>query len=184
MSQFTTSNPRLGRRSSVKDKHSTAKPSEVSRHNYRRISSGNRASSVTLPTSRVKTVPPRGTESRIAPLIKNLETLRNLAVGWDGYSAQPPSALALASAHDFLEFVFACEGTLFPQRLAPSVVGGIGITFASGGRSAYIEFYNDGSAFALLSDSVDDENEIIHPVRISRDSFRRLMEEISDYLEK
>ena len=36
--------------------------------------------------------------------------------------------------------------------MPPSVIGGVGITWRREVREAYVEFYNDGTIHALLSD--------------------------------
>lgn len=73
-----------------------------------------------------------------------------LKSGWDGYNAPGPSKRAILRSGTFLTRLSGLH--LLPVRVAPSVVGGIGITFRNGMREVYVEFYNDGGIHALLSD--------------------------------
>ena len=47
-------------------------------------------------------------------------------------------------------------GDRAPDRLKPSVVGGIGVTFKINDRKCYVEFYNNGTVYALFSDGLSD----------------------------
>jgi hypothetical protein len=85
------------------------------------------------------------------PWAAQLDSFAGLAVGWDGYRAAPPTARVLTAAKRAL----ACVG-LTPARVAPSVVGGVGITFKRNGRKAYLELTNAGPVSLLLSDGVSD----------------------------
>lgn len=66
----------------------------------------------------------------------------------------PPTEAAIAASLEFLAFVQVVD--LAPSRLAPSVVGGIGITFRRGDRRVYVEFKNDGVGHALFSAPEDE----------------------------
>jgi len=81
---------------------------------------------------------------------EKLRLMRQLHTGWNGYDAEPPSELALANAEQLLE---AMEREQFPPtRVAPSVVGGVGITRRNGEKRVYVEFYNDGRVHSLLAE--------------------------------
>jgi hypothetical protein len=55
------------------------------------------------------------------------------------------------------EFLGVLESArLPPNRLKPSVMGGIGATFRRGDKKVYVEFYNDGRVHSLFSDGVSD----------------------------
>lgn len=79
-----------------------------------------------------------------------LSAMISLQKGWDGYDADPPSSLAIAKAQEFLHDMerLGCR----PTRVAPSVIGGIGVTRESGDHRAYVEFHNNGQIVALFRD--------------------------------
>ena len=77
-----------------------------------------------------------------------LRSFARLQPGWDGYSAAPPTHVVIAAARDFL---FSTTD-MPPDRVAPSVVGGLGVTFRKNGRKVYVEFRNTGSILVLFSD--------------------------------
>lgn len=86
----------------------------------------------------------------------HLETLASLLwleEGWDGYDAEPPSHGAIDDASRLLHA--ASRMGMTPSRVAPSVVGGVGVTFRAGHRRAYVEYRNGWwLAFVLFSDGV------------------------------
>lgn len=77
-----------------------------------------------------------------------MTALTKLNAGWDGYKAPPPTHVVVAAARDFL----TTTAEFPPDRVAPSVVGGIGVTYRKNGRKVYVEFRNTGSILALFSD--------------------------------
>jgi hypothetical protein len=85
------------------------------------------------------------------PWAAKLDSFGELAVGWDGYKAEPPASRVIGAAKQFL-----AASELSPTRVAPSVVGGVGVTFKKNGRKAYIEWTNAGPVSLLLSDGVND----------------------------
>src|SRR5438128_7762549 len=82
-------------------------------------------------------------------LFGKLDGLTSLSDGWNSYAAPAPSASAVAAARAFLTILQ--QEDYPPTRIAPSVMGGVGITHRRGGRKVYVEFYNDGTAHALFS---------------------------------
>lgn len=80
--------------------------------------------------------------------VERLAGFSKLMPGWDSYHAVPPSPAAIAGAGDFLAAID--KAALEPSKLNPSVVGGVGFTFRSGGRSVYVEFRNTGNAHAAF----------------------------------
>lgn len=70
----------------------------------------------------------------------------------DELGAAVPNVSAVSNASLFLERLQ--EGDLCPQQVAPSVVGGVGITLRNQQRKAYVEFSNKGTVLALFSDGV------------------------------
>lgn len=104
-----------------------------------------------------------------------LDSFRSLVIGWDGYSAEVPTADSLALARVILEH--AANEDLSPTRLAPSVAGGIGLTFRVNDRKAYVEVTNSGDVSLLLSDGVTDPHaEPVDPTD------PRLVRRIREYL--
>ena len=82
---------------------------------------------------------------------EKLDSFARLVRGWDGYKAETPSSDVVSAAKRFLSVT-----DLPPTRVAPSVVGGVGITFKRDGRKAYLELTNAGPVSLLLSDGVGD----------------------------
>jgi hypothetical protein len=117
-----------------------------------------------------------------APLSKQLDQLKSLAVGWDGYDAPTPSADAIGAAKTLLQHMQ--NELLKPQRITPSAEGGVAFTFAATGqRRAQIELLNSGEKFAHLYDlngdsRTEDWNENLEVV-----SIKRLLEPIRRYLQ-
>jgi len=93
------------------------------------------------------------------PWSAKLDSFADLAAGWDGYKAEPPSSVVIATARRFL-----ASDELSPTRLAPSVAVGVGITFKRNGRKAYLELTNAGAISLLLSDGVNDPH--TEPVKV------------------
>ena len=89
-------------------------------------------------------------------LSKTLHSFKDLKPGWNGYSASPPERLALRNAEQYL--CVASHFDLEPTRLAPSAVGGVGITHRRGPLKAYVEFFNNGKVHTLFSD--DEKKEL------------------------
>ena len=89
-----------------------------------------------------------------------LRSFARLQPGWDGYSAAPPTHVVVAAARDFL--TATAEAETPPDRIAPSVVGGIGVTFRRNGHKVYVEFRNTGSILALFSDGTTEP--VVEPV--------------------
>jgi len=75
---------------------------------------------------------------------KRLVWMRLLRRGWDSYDADPPTPGARRAALAFCRA--ACSLDRPPDRVNPSVAGGVGVTFAAGPRQAYVEFANRGAA--------------------------------------
>lgn len=94
----------------------------------------------------------------------SLRAMDSLRRGWDGYRAEPPALWARLAAADYMIAVY--EAGLSVSRVAPSVMGGVGITMQSGDRRAYVEFYNSKQIFRMLSvDSQPDAEPSVEPVR-------------------
>jgi hypothetical protein len=115
-----------------------------------------------------------------APLRERLEALLDLQDGWNGYSAPPPHRRAVNMASAAL---VASHGMLSaPERVAPSAVGGVGITFRRGTRKAYLECYNNGQVVLLLSD-VEAEQLQTCKIDPTMEGFSQLPLVIMEYLD-
>jgi hypothetical protein len=107
-----------------------------------------------------------------------LDSFGSLLKGWDGDEADPPNRETVDRAKSFLS---SLEGaSLRPNRLAPSVVGGVGFTFRLGDLSAYVEFNNKGSVYALYSDAVTDPQ--VERIAAGLLGFSELIDKIKQYL--
>lgn len=62
---------------------------------------------------------------------------------WDGYDAEPPNKEAYVLLEEVLNYLQKIG--IRPRRVAPSVVGGIGISL----DNHYIEIYNEGGIAVL-----------------------------------
>ena len=82
---------------------------------------------------------------------QQLEATESLLQGWDSYGAEPPNDVARTVAAQILDVLESAP--LSPTRLAPSVEGGIAVSFVKGSNRAMIEIYNTGQiAAATYSD--------------------------------
>lgn len=81
--------------------------------------------------------------------ICKLQSFSKLEVNWDSYGANPPTDKAIDLAIDIVK---NCNifGINF-DRIAPSVVGGIGLTIRSKKKKLYIEIYNNNRIFYMVS---------------------------------
>jgi hypothetical protein len=105
--------------------------------------------------------------------------LSKLQDGWNGYDAPAPSEKARRTAESFVDTLL--KEKYEPRRLAPSAVGGVGVTQRKGNRSVYVEFYNDGRVLALFSDDVSEPQ--VKRVEPGLQSFKKLIAEMRDYLD-
>jgi hypothetical protein len=106
--------------------------------------------------------------------------LGQLREGWNGYDAPAPSKEAISTAETFVDLLV--REKYEPRRLAPSVIGGVGVTRRRHDKSVYIEFYNDGKkVFALFSDDVSEP--VIKRIEPGYKAFKELIAEMRDYLD-
>jgi hypothetical protein len=118
------------------------------------------------------------TNSRETPVLALLDSLSKLKNGWNSYSAPPPTTLAIENAK--LLVSEACSCNTIPERVEPSAMGGVGVTFSGGSREIVIEFYNNGTAHALFADNLTKEMDT-RPVLPNVNSYRVILEEIRNY---
>jgi hypothetical protein len=119
-----------------------------------------------------------GPQSAWKSLIDKLGRFGSLRKGWDSYSAPPPSKRAIENVRGFIERLQ--KQSSLPSKLAPSVVGGIGVTFKRGSLKAYVEFSNKGSVHSLFSDGVADPT--VEKVQPNDRTYDELIARIATYL--
>lgn len=73
--------------------------------------------------------------------------------GWNGYESDPPSDTAIGWA--FVVVLQLIEEDLRPTRIAPSAIGGVGITIRRNAIKVYIETDNDGEITGLVTNGDD-----------------------------
>jgi hypothetical protein len=111
-------------------------------------------------------------------LFAKLDGFATLSEGWNSYAAPAPAPPAIAAARSFLTLLQREQ--YLPTRIAPSVMGGVGITHRQDGRKVYVEFYNDGTAHALFSSG----REGMDTRKVSTDTagLRQLLVDMRNYL--
>lgn len=114
-------------------------------------------------------------ETDVSRLLVRARTVR---IGWDGFSAAPPSDYALKGAEEFLTLVLS--NGLDPSRVEPSVVGGVGITFRKGERSVYAEILNGGKVVIVNSVEGVDNPDISTGSALDWDAFVRIWNYLND----
>jgi hypothetical protein len=105
--------------------------------------------------------------------------LSRLRDGWNGYTAPAPSKKAIDTAHSFVDTLI--KEKYEPKRLTPSAVGGVAVTQRNGNKKVYVEFFNDGTVFALFSDGSSEP--ISKEVIPGYQSFKALVKEMREYLD-
>lgn len=112
-------------------------------------------------------------------IIERVSELGKLKKGWNSYSAPAPNAIAIGNAKTLL--TLASVAGIIPERIEPSAMGGVGVTFIVGSREVAVEFYNAGNAHALFSDN---ETETLDsaPVALGVEGSHRLLKQIRRYL--
>lgn len=71
-----------------------------------------------------------------------LEEAITIQPDWNGYQAPSPDTEAVRAASAFLDALE--DNNLVPTTIVPSAEGGIAIYFNDGGRTAYVEYGNEG----------------------------------------
>lgn len=115
----------------------------------------------------------------IASALKQLDDMHKVVDGWNGYSAPAPSAFAIDNARQFVNELYKVVPTA--MRVAPSAVGGVGITLSKGEKAVYVEFYNDGSICRMLIDDGIDTD--VQPVRPDAHNLELLASEATNYID-
>jgi hypothetical protein len=110
--------------------------------------------------------------------LDKLKSFLSLTEGWNGYNAPPPSWIAVRNAALFLSAMDAANQV--SSRIAPSAMGGVGITCSRDGRKVYVEFYNQGTAHVLFSRGRAGMS--TQPLRVDLEAFQELIGKIQEYL--
>ena len=98
---------------------------------------------------------------------------------WNGRKSPAPTPGAITSAALLVHMMI--DRNLEPTRLAPSAVGGVGVTRRLGERLVYVECYNHGKVYAIFSDDQSEgETHRVRPDRIGVEQFLGLMEAYLD----
>ena len=105
--------------------------------------------------------------------------MSQLREGWNGYKSPPPNATARALAENFVETLL--RERMEPSKLAPSVLGGVGLTRRNRDRRVYVEFFNNGQIYAMFSDG--NSEPISRPVTAGLAAFKKLIAEMREYLD-
>jgi hypothetical protein len=108
-----------------------------------------------------------------------LDLMKRLVGGWDGYGAEAPTNQAIDLAHGYLSRCRRSQRE--PSRVAPSVIGGVGVTHKKNLRRVYVEFFNNGEIFALFSDN--ESSPISVAVRPYPAAFDELIRHAREYLD-
>jgi hypothetical protein len=109
----------------------------------------------------------------------SLDELTKLSEGWDSYGASAPNSVAIQNARTFVKE--SETAAVEVQRIEASAMGGVGVTFSAGDREAVVEFYNKGTAHALLSDNKSGEMRTL-PVATNAAGYQEVNTEIRKYL--
>ena len=112
-------------------------------------------------------------------LLALLDTFGKLEKGWNGYSALAPTILAIENAKSLVRESVAAD--TLPERVEPSAMGGVGITFTFDNRDVVVELYNSGTAHALFVDNQTEEMET-RPVTPQAEGYRAFLHEVRKYL--
>ena len=115
----------------------------------------------------------------LTKLIDRASELGKLEEGWNSYSAPPPMPAAIDNAKTLL--TLASVAGIIPDGVAPSAMGGLGVTFTARGREVAVEFYNAGNAHAMFSDN-ETESLDTAPVAPGVEGYTRLLQEVRQYL--
>jgi hypothetical protein len=117
--------------------------------------------------------------SVLTALIARASELGKLKKGWNSYSAQAPTPAAIGNAKTLL--TLASVAGIIPERIEPSAMGGVGVTFTAGSREVAVEFYNAGTAHALFSDNETGALDTA-PVAPGVEGYSRLLQKVGRYL--
>jgi predicted DNA-binding antitoxin AbrB/MazE fold protein len=119
-------------------------------------------------------------EAQWAGWVRKLDAFGRLENGWDSYRAPAPSTLAIQKAKALVLEAKKRQSVL--ERVEPSAMGGVGVTFAAGNREVVVEFYNNGTAHVLYADDVTGDMRT-EPVSTDPAGYRELIDKAQEYLQ-
>lgn len=108
--------------------------------------------------------------------LERIDGFGSLARGWDSYSAEPPNRTARVWAREAINILDSMEFP--PDRVAPSVDGGIALTWSREGKYANIEVFNSGEVITAKRDG--DGNPVL--TEVPTDKIEAGLRAIRDYL--
>jgi hypothetical protein len=114
-----------------------------------------------------------------AKFVDQIAAFAGLTKGWNGYSAATPTDTAIQNAKELVAAAGA-DG-IIPERVEPSAIGGIGVTFTFGSREVVAEFYNNGTAHALFADDATEEMDT-RPVASNGEGYQAFLADVRQYL--
>jgi len=121
-------------------------------------------------------------DNEFAFLEIQLDRLKGLRNGWDGYGALAPAPSVVSEARDILRKLQ--ESLVKPHRISASAEGGIAFSFkASGDRRVQIEILNDGERFAHFYDLRGNSYTHEWPVDFQDKPFSELLEPLLHYMQ-
>lgn len=83
-------------------------------------------------------------------LVDQIRRAGALPAGWDGYTAEPPSSIAIAKALEAVDLLYGSESSLV--RVMPLADGGLSLIAMARPFYAALEIDNDGEAAVTFSD--------------------------------
>ncbi len=109
---------------------------------------------------------------------KQLDKLKDLQFGWDGYDAEPPNDISFAWARKVLGALM--EFDFEPARIVASAEGGVAFIFTRQDRYADIECLNSGALVAVMYDSQSEP--VVWRVSPDSQSIKEALEKICAFL--
>jgi hypothetical protein len=142
------------------------------------MSSRRKSAAETIPGSRHAVKPSPRKATCHLEFLQKLESFRHLSAGWDSYEAEPPNETAIDWAGRTLDIL--CQMGFAADRIAPSVEGGVAISWRRGRKNANIECFNTGEFLAATSDGTGNP----HVRELSGEDLAQEMEAIRAYIER
>lgn len=120
---------------------------------------------------------PAAGNSMFEKLARKLDVIAS-TTEWHEEAGPRPLADVIDAARMFLNV--ARQAGAMPSRIAPTVVGGIGVTFKRQYKKVYVEFRNTGSVHVLFSDGVTDP--VVEKVIADVADYERLLKRANAYI--
>jgi hypothetical protein len=87
-------------------------------------------------------------------LIEKIQSFQTLKTNWNGFGSECPNESSISSAISSIRILE--HMAVVPIEVGPSAENGIGLAFSSGSKYGHIEFFNDGTACALVDNDGED----------------------------